>query len=136
MFSAFQASGFQLNAFQIIPTTVVVEEPAAVPTVHIYPYERYREEERKREELRREKTELERLKAVLEENERKKRLAMESQIAARTQKDRNRLAKLEAEYLEEINRLLAVRDMLMRRHKRNQAALLVIMAAKRRRLRI
>lgn len=137
MFGGFQISGFQANAFQIITSGSPVEPESAVPggTVYHAPYHKYREEERKREQIRKDKSELEKLQSVLQENERKKALAAQSLIEAKAKKDKERLARLEQEYLDEINRLLAVRAMLLQRMKKNQGALIVFMAMKRRRLR-
>lgn len=137
MFGAFQSSGFQLNAFQIITTSTQPEPERVVPggTVYHAPYHKYREEERKREQIRKDKSELERLESVMAENERRKALAAQSLLDAKAKKDKERLARLEQEYIDEINRLLAVRAMLLQRMKRNQGALIVIMAMKRRRLR-
>lgn len=135
MFGAFQSNAFQLNAFQILAGRP--EPERVVPGGYVWhaPYHKYKDEEQKREQIRRDKTELERLEAVLAENERKKLLAAQSLAEAKAAKAKERLARLEREYIDEINRLLMVRASLMRRIRENEGLLIVMLAMRRRRLR-
>lgn len=137
MFGAFQSSAFQANAFQIIPA-IPPEPERVVPGGYVWnaPYHKYREEEKQRERIRRDKSELEKLESVLAENERKKLLAAQSLAEAKAAKSRERLARLEQEYIEEINRLLVVRASLIRRARANEALFVVMVAMRKRKLRV
>lgn len=122
-------AGFQFVAFQS-PSN----DNGWLGGGYIHPHVKYKDEEVKREQIRREKSELEKLESVLRETERKKQLAAQNQMLA-TERRAAALARLEAEYLAEINRLLVVRAELIRRIREDEA-ILIIMIMKRRRLRV
>ena len=128
---AFQLSFGQRNAFQI-PSAVA----ATVGDSYTYAptYQKYQVEERQREKIRKEKSDLDKLQSVLAENERKRLLAAESKLLADAE-NAMRLAALEQEYLQEIDRLLVVRADLMRRVRQSEETLIMMMAMKRKRLR-
>lgn len=143
-YSAFQGNAYQRNAFQIKAQPTATggsggdKEDAYLPTYQKYLSDE-RQQERQREKIRREKTELERLESVLRENERKRALAEQSRLAAKEAKKLKRaieLEKLEREYLNEINRLLMVRAGILRRIKASEEALIIMIIARKRRLRI
>lgn len=101
---------------------------------YVHPYIKYADEEAQREKVRKEKSELERLESVLRETERKKELAEKARLKALSEKRAKALARAEAEFIQEINRLLMVRAELIRRIKEDEA-ILIIMIMSRKRLR-
>jgi len=128
------SSGFQSFAFQTAgndntPTGSGGKE------IYVTPYQKYQEEEYRRDKIRKEKTELEKLESVLREAERKKELAARNKLLA-TERRAIALARAEAEYLAEINRLLMVRADLIRRIKEDEAALIILIVMRRRKLRV
>ena len=140
-YSAFQWNAFQWNAYQIARAETITGggKPSDDISTHIPHYQRYVNEESQREKIKKEKTDLERLESVLREAERKKDLAAESKkLAEQTNKIKRsiELENLEREYLEEINRLLMVRAELIRRIKEEEVLLIILIAMKRRRLRV
>jgi hypothetical protein len=129
----FQSYAFQPVAFQ----TVATNDNGWLGGGGGYkrPYQKYKEEEAQREKIRREKSELEKLESVLAENERKAEIAAQNKLIASARRS-IALAKAEAEYLAEIDRLLKVRAELMRRIKEDEAILVILMMMKRRKLRV
>lgn len=135
----FQSTAFQSFAFQTVGNTVVQPgDSGDEKQTYVPQYQRYANEERQRQKIRRDKTELERLESVLKETERKKELASESKRIAEENNKLQRaiqLEKSEREYLEEINRLIMVKADLIRRIRRDEESLLIIIMARKRRLR-
>jgi len=101
----------------------------------VTPYQLLQQQEYREKLIRKEKTELEKLESVLAENRRKAELAARNKQIA-TERRAKALAKAEAEYLAEINRLLMVRAELMQRIKENESILVILMIMRRRRLRV
>jgi hypothetical protein len=124
-------TGFMSLAFQTVSAN---DNKPSNAGDHVRPYDRYKEQEYQ-ERIKREKTELERLDSVLAENRRKAELAARNKQIAASERRAIALARAEAEYLAEINRLLMVRADLIRRIREDEA-ILVIMMMKRRRLRV
>lgn len=126
---SFQANAFQNNAFQI---SLAANDNTAGKEGYTYvkPYDEYLQ---RQEKLRKEKSELEKVSSVIAENKRLAELAAKNKLEA-SKKAALRLAKLEAEYLAEINRLTQVRAMLLQRIKRNEEAMIVLLMMKRRRV--
>ncbi len=122
----FQGNSFQ-NSFQINGAANDNDNSAGWSYVHPHV-----ERDNLREKLRREKSELEKVNSVLAEFERKKQLAAQNKLLAQA-KAAERLAKLELEYENEINRLLQVRVLLLQRIKQDEEALFLMMMLKRRR---
>lgn len=127
----FQSYAFQSYAFQ----TVVANDntPSAGKYTYQTPYQRYKIE--LEEKIRKEKTDLQKLDSVLEENRRKAAILEKSKADAVEANVLERLAKLELEYLQEINRLTQVRAMLLLRIRQNEEALIVLLTQMRRRKR-
>lgn len=101
-------------------------------------FKEYESDEAEEEKIKRDKTELEKLESVLKETERKKALAAESRRLASQRNALKRALELEAleyEYLNEIARLLMVRDAIMRRIKAQEEELFIRIAVKKRRFR-
>lgn len=91
--------------------------------------------DKRKEELKQKKTELDRVNAVIAENERKQAIAEQSRLQAISLKKKQsalRLETLQNELLNEITRLLAVRDEIMRCIKNDEAAILLMMMRYRR----
>ena len=131
-YSGFQSNAFQRNAFQIVSND---NSPTGNGgNYYQTPYQRYKDEIELEEKVKREKSELEKLESVLRETERKKELAAKNRLVAQ-EKRALELARLEAAYLEEINRLLVIKADLMRRIKEDESILIIFMVMKRRRLR-
>lgn len=128
----FQSFAFQNYAFQ----TAVIANDNTASGKYTYqtPYQRLKIEQLQ-EKVRREKTELQRLDSVLAENQRKAAILEKSKADAKEAAVIARLAKLELEYLNEINRLMRVRALLLLRIKQNEEAMIVLLAMMRRRLR-
>lgn len=105
---------------------------------YVAPYQLRRQEDKSREILKKHKTDLDRVNSVIAENERKKNLATESKLQAEQRKKVTRaieLAELESEYLNEIARLIIVRDGIVRRIKKEEELLTIMIVAKKHRLR-
>ena len=132
----FQSAAFQSIAFQTV-TAVNDNEPKGGNDHHHYqtPYQKHRQEIELEEKVNREKTELERLENVLREVERKKELAAKNKLIAQA-KRAEALARMEAAYQEEINRLRAIKADLMRRIKEDESILIIFMVMRKRRLRV
>jgi len=94
------------------------------------PYDEYLQRQAK---LQKQKSELEKVESVIAENRRRADLAAKNKLEASKQAAL-RLAKLEAEYLAEISRLLQVRALLVQQIKRNEEALILLLMVKRRRV--
>lgn len=138
-YSAFQWNAFQWNAYQIArngtpePTGGSGEEGREA---YVSSYDRLLLQQAK---VKKVKTDLERLDSVLGETERKKALAAQSAALARQKESLKRaieLEALEAEFLKEINRLLMVRAALIRRVKEEEGILIIMIMARKRRLRL
>jgi hypothetical protein len=70
----------------------------------------------------------------LAENQRKAAILEKSKADAKEAAVIARLAKLELEYLNEINRLMQVRAVLLQQIKRNEEAMILLLMLKRRRV--
>lgn len=123
---SFQSNAFQRNAFQI---SAAANDNNSGGYTYVKPYDEYLQ---RQEKLRKEKTELQKVESVIAENKRLAELAAKNKLEA-SKKAAERLARLEAEYLGEINRLTQVRVMLMQRIKQNEEAMIMLLAMKRRR---
>lgn len=132
-YSAFQTNAFWRKSYQIGNNDNAEQNTAGF--VYHSPYSDFKRKEAKREEIRKEKTELEKLESVLREAERKKALATANKLLAK-KAQALRLANLENEYLEEINRLLKLRGELVQRIRRNEEDLLIMLIISRRKLRV
>jgi len=132
MFIAYQIGSYQAYAYQTIGYNPTIYQGG-----HYYqtPYQKHREEIELQECVRKEKTELERLESVLKETERKKELAAKNKLIAQA-KRAEALARIEAAYQEEINRLREIKAQLMRRIKEDESILIIFMVMKRRKLRV
>lgn len=132
----FQSAAFQSFAFQ---TAGNDNQPAGGGHHGDYyfqtPYQKHKAEIELQEKVKREKTELERLESVLREVERKKEIAAQSRLVAQA-KRAEALARIEAAYIEEINRLRAIKADLMRRIKEDESILIIFMVMRKRRLRV
>lgn len=132
----FQSYAFQSFAFQ---TAGNDNQPAGGGHHGDYyfqtPYQKHKEEIELQERIKREKTELEKLESVLRETERKKQLAAKNKLIAQA-KRAEALARMEAAYQEEINRLREIKAQLMRRIKEDESILIMFMVMRRRRLRV
>ena len=131
------ATGFQSIAFQ----TPANDNPignggGGKQEVWVTPYQLLQQQEYREKLIRKEKTELEKLESVLAENRRKAELAAKNKEIAASKQRVIALARAEAEYLAEINRLLMVRAELMQRIKENESILIILMVMRRRRLRV
>ena len=129
----FQSYAFQVGAFQ----TPINDNNPSGNGGYFYqtPYQKHREEIELQEKVKREKTELEKLESVIAENKRKAELAAQNRLKAQARQAAN-LARLEAEFLAEINRLSMVRAALIKSIKENEAILILLIVMKRRRLRV
>lgn len=133
----FQTYAFQPYAFQtVVGGSQVISGGGRIKEgyTYVHPIVEYRQREYERK-IKQEKSDLEKLESVLAENKRKAELAAQNKLIA-SKKAALRLAKLEAEYLEEINRLMQVRAVLMLSIRRNEEALFMLMMMARRRLRM
>jgi len=129
-YSAFQTSAYQWNAYQIAIGTVAEETVGDDSYVYL--------PSQQQEKIKRKKNDLDRLESVLAETERKKALATESKkLANETNKLKRalELESLEREYLNEINRLFMVRADLIRRIRSDEELLVIMILARKRRLR-
>jgi hypothetical protein len=134
-YSAFQTNAFQWNAYQIARNGQTTGGSPRGEYTYLYPFQIEKIEKAKRENLKKQKTDLDRLDSVLAETERLKNIAAESKLLAKEKRARELAAK-EQEYLQEINRLLMVRDELVRRIKKNEQLIIAMVLMKKRRLRV
>lgn len=128
-------TGFMNYAFQTVGTGS--NDNGLLGGIMTGPYQYHSPYKKLEEKIRKEKTELAKVQSVIDEYTRKKELAAKNRVIAielNKKKAGLRLANLENEFLNEINRLLAVRAELMRRVRESEATLFILM--KRRRLRI
>jgi hypothetical protein len=131
----FQNAAFQSYSFQ---TAVIANDntaPAHKEYNAIRTPNRAEEIEKYQAKIRKEKTELQKLDSVVAEFERKKSILKRSKTEAKESEVLSRLAKLELQYIQEINRLMQVRAMLLLRIKQDEEALIVLLMQARRRLR-
>lgn len=141
-YSAFQSNAFQSNAFQIKRSRQNVEQPTGRPGeayTYVAPYQIYKSEEFQREKIEKAKNDLYRIDKVIEENKRKNVLIADSRRIAEERKSTQRIAELTAlqnEYLNEIGRLLMVRDGLLLRIRREEDFLVILIMARKRRFRV
>lgn len=134
-YSAFQTNAFQWNAYQIARSVSASGGLPKEAYSYIYPFQVEKVEKQKRDLVKKQKTELQKLDSVLAETNRLMGLAAESKALAK-EKRALELAAKEQEYLQEINRLLMVRDELMRRIKKNEQLIIAMVLMKKRRLRV
>lgn len=129
-YSAFQSNAFWNKAFQIGNND---NQPSGGGYVYHSPSSKAEQE--KRAKIAQEKTELQKVDSVLEEYKRKRELALQAQQVAK-RKAAVRLAALERGYLEEIDRLMQVRALLMHRIRQNEESLILLLMMRRRRLKV
>lgn len=135
---AFQGNAFQRNAFQI-PGGSIPKPPDVIllgGKAYAYNSPWNKEKEKQyQEKIRKDKAELEKATASLDEYERKKELVLINKLSANNKIAAESL-RLEIKYNQEINRLLQIRALLMHRVKQNEEALILLLMAARRRLRV
>jgi DNA polymerase III delta prime subunit len=122
----FQSNSFQSFAFQ---TTGNATNDNTAGWSYTHPHV---DRDNLREKIRREKSELQKLDSVIVENQRRAELAKKAKEAAK-QKRALELAIQENQFLEEINRLMQVRALLLQRIKQDEEALFLMMMLRRRR---
>jgi membrane protein involved in colicin uptake len=128
-------SGFQSGAFQYAGNYAGI---AGGLTKQYSYHPSWQSDEYRREEIRKNKTELQKVESVINENERLKALAAQSEAIAREKKSKSaitRLEKLQQQYVEEINRLLMVRAALVKRIAEDESMLIIMIAMRRKRFR-
>jgi len=123
----FQSFAFVNYAFQ----TAVIANDNSAGWSYAHPHVEY---QNRQEKLKKQKTELQKLDSVLAENQRKAAILEKSKADAKEAAVIARLAKLELEYLNEINRLMQVRAVLLQQIKRNEEAMILLLMLKRRRV--
>lgn len=134
MYIAYQIGAYQAFAYQTVTGIRSVDQNLLGGKDFSYVTAYQKHEKDQREKIRKEKFELQKVESVLQETERKKDLVARNRQSA-NKAATLRLLKLENEYLEEINRLLAVRAELMKRIAEDETILIILMM-KRRKLRV
>lgn len=133
MFSGFQSNAYQNNAYQISNDNS--STPGGRTDAYVTPWQRYKAEEYQRKLLHKEKSELEKVNNVILETQRQADLVAKNLLLAEKKAAQERLAKKEQEFLNEINRLLLIRDQLIKRIKQEEQTLFLLIMMRKRRLR-
>lgn len=127
---AFQLSAFQRSAFQIGYRAQQETPPSGGHPDYIYSTHRLRREFEYKNKIVEEKRELERLKIEIAEAESKRLIAEKAKVKKNAAK---KLAALQAQLEREINRLSILQAALIQRIKEDEAALVILLVARRRR---
>ena len=126
---------YQFGAFQAYAYQTATNDNEVTGGGYTYEHESLRRaEEKYKKKLKKEKSELEKVNSVISLYEKQKVEAAKQKVLA-NKKLAAEAKRKELELLNEINRLLQVRAMLLRNIRQNEEALIIILISLRRRLR-